>query len=871
MSGFFLCCHIRFFTVNPVNFSSLTMKKIVAFMAVLFLLIVEGKSQPVKQNLVYIDKKGVLRYTRGNAEATFFGVNYTVPFAYGYRSHRALGIDPEKAIDADVNHMARLGLNAFRVHVWDVEISDSLGNLLKNEHLRLFDYLLFKLKQQNIKILITPIAFWGSGYPEPDVKTIGFASVYGKGPSVVREDAFRAQENYLKQFFQHINPYTERTYRDDPDVIAMEINNEPHHSGPRLRTTEYVNRMAAAVRSTGWTKPIFYNISESPSYAGAVAAGNVDGFSFQWYPTGLVANHERKGNFLPNVDRYHIPFVDTVPAFLNKARMVYEYDAGDVMQPVMYPAMARSFRTAGFQWATQFAYDPLYTAYGNTEYQTHYLNLVYTPAKAISLLIAAKAFHRLPRGKSYGAYPANTVFDAFRVSYPEQLSEMNSGEEFYYTASTETQPKNVSKLVHLAGVGSSPVVQYEGTGAYFLDKVAAGVWRLELMPDAIAVKDPFEKASPRKTVTRIQWRQNRMKLLLPEFDASFAITGATTGNNYKAAWSRDGNHLQPGVYFISSPKSAYAGYTTTGVEYDTLPSSAAEPEVVHQPVGERSAQQPFSLTATIAGIDTTATVSVELRHSANKWRTVPMQHTTAYEYKAEVPAEVMTPGIINYRIMLKEKGGDTYSFPGGFKGDPYAWDEYRAESWQTLIAAPESNLQLFDPATDRNQIMLYNPDWRNNTVEYITAGQASDLVWKATIKQPAAGGMMGFQFYFPDKVQGRKSELSYFTRMVVSVKASAATNLKVSLITTGADAYGAVVPVSSEWQDIQIPLSSLQQTDFLLLPRPYPGFQPLLFKAEGKRPFVLTEAERLEVRFEENKSTVASPLTIEVGAVWLMK
>ncbi len=107
----------------------------------------------------------------------------------------------------------------------------------------------------------------------------------------------------------------------------------------------------------------------------------------------------------------------------------------------MYPAMARSFRTAGFQWATQFAYDPMATAYASTEYQTHYLNLAYTPSKAISLLIASKAFHRLQRGKSYGVYPADRLFDVFRVSYINQLSEMNSKEEFYYSNSTTTAPK----------------------------------------------------------------------------------------------------------------------------------------------------------------------------------------------------------------------------------------------------------------------------------------------------------------------------------------------------------------------------------------------------------------------------------------------
>jgi beta-glucosidase/6-phospho-beta-glucosidase/beta-galactosidase len=232
------------------------------------------KNKRTNTNLIYVDKQGVIRFTKTKGEASFFGVNYTVPFAYGYRSVKRTGIDIEKAIDQDVYHLARLGLDAFRVHVWDWEITDSLGNLLENEHLRLFDYLLARLKERNIKILVTPIAFWGNGYPEKDEKTGSFSSVYGKGPSVVNENAIIAQERYMQQFFKHINPYTTLSYTNDPDVIAMEINNEPKHSGPKERTTEYVNRLAAAVRSTGWTKPVFYNISESPTYADAVAKSN---------------------------------------------------------------------------------------------------------------------------------------------------------------------------------------------------------------------------------------------------------------------------------------------------------------------------------------------------------------------------------------------------------------------------------------------------------------------------------------------------------------------------------------------------------------------------------------------------------------------
>ena len=265
------------------------------------------------KNLIYTDAKGILRFTKNGAEAAFFGVNYTVPFAYGYRSHKALGIDLEKAIDQDVYHFARLGLDAFRVHVWDTEITDSLGNLKENEHLRLFDYMVSKLKERSIKIFLTPLAFWGNGYPEKDENTGSFSSIYNKQKVLVTEAAIKAQENYLAQLLKHVNPYTRLKYEDDTDIIAMEINNEPHHSGTKQQASIYIKRMFDAVKKTGWSKPVFYNISESPAYANAVANASIDGVSFQWYPTGLVANRSLKGNYLPNVDVYKILLVIQLP------------------------------------------------------------------------------------------------------------------------------------------------------------------------------------------------------------------------------------------------------------------------------------------------------------------------------------------------------------------------------------------------------------------------------------------------------------------------------------------------------------------------------------------------------------------------------
>ena len=54
-------------------------------------------------NLVYMDKEGVLRYTSNKSEATFFGVNYTSPFAHAYRAHKAINSRSPNGIRVSVH------------------------------------------------------------------------------------------------------------------------------------------------------------------------------------------------------------------------------------------------------------------------------------------------------------------------------------------------------------------------------------------------------------------------------------------------------------------------------------------------------------------------------------------------------------------------------------------------------------------------------------------------------------------------------------------------------------------------------------------------------------------------------------------------
>ena len=831
------------------------------------------------KNLVYIDKQGRMRWEKDKSEVYLFGVNYTVPFAYGYRSMKAMNKDIEKEIDEDTYHMARMGVNAFRVHIWDTEISDSVGNLLQNEHLKLFDYLLYRLKQRNIHVIITTIAFYGNGYPQKDEPSIGFSAKYGKDPVTRIEAGIKAQENYIKQLLQHVNPYTKINYRDEPNIIGTELNNEPAHSGPKSEVTAYINRLEAAARSIGWSKPIFYNISQNPYYADAVAKSNVNGFSFQWYPTGLVAGHEQKGNFLPNVDHYHIPF-DTIPEFKNKARMIYEYDAADVLQSCLYPAIARSFKQAGFQWVTQFAYDPMGNGYANTEYQTHYLNLAYTPAKAISYLIATKVFRQLPKEKNYGTYPTDSLFDAYHVSYNQSLSEMNTPGEFYYSGTTSSAPADIKKLEHLAGVGSSAIIQYKGYGAYFLDKLQNGTWRLEVMPDAIIVRDPFSKPSPEREAVHIQWHDQPMQINLSDLGNEFNIRAVNADNNYSTTAANGSFIIKPGTYVLLKKGSSMpnlAGKKVMGViginEFVAPQPFSKEPFVRHIPATEISAGKDFMVKAKIINIDPDAKVTLLVNKPFGGQTAIVMDKTTPYDYSAIIPATQIISGLLNYHILIQQ--GDKYlAFPGAHEGNPYLWDYLNTESWQTFVAAPVGNLSLFNAKTDRENANTYFPgQGRNGGIQYISGEQTGQLAFKAATTNLRKNMEMGFQLFIGDKIKDRLPEVASYSKVVIRARMQTGQNgkLRVALINKDASSYAAYINMTEQYKNIEIPLSAFKPDSSLLVPTPYPGFQSPWFKAGSFSKLSIPQLDKLEITTVNDFSTdqLNKPYSIEIESAWL--
>ncbi|MBX7119814.1 MAG: hypothetical protein K1X31_12505, partial [Gemmatimonadaceae bacterium] len=798
-----------------------------------------------------------------------FGVNYAAPFAYDFRAIRAVGGDVKRTIDADVAHLARLGVDAYRIHVWDKEVSDRDGNLLANTQLDHFDYLLAQLAARGIKAILTPIAWWGPGYPELDPPFPGFAGDHPKVRMAVDTVLRAAQARYLAQFVAHVNPYTGRSYRDDPDILAFEIFNEPWHDlSPPQETTRYINTLVAAMRGTGLRKPIFYNISEhfTPEHGRAVCAADIQGITAQWYPTGLVRGATLPGNPLPNVDRYTVPWAD-YPDCRNKARMVYEFDGADVAEPVMYPAMARAFRAAGFQWATQFAYDPVAIAHTNTEYQTHYLNLVYTPAKAISFLIAGEAFRSLARGQAVGPYPASARFADVEVSHERRTSELVRDTVFAYAGSTATRPPAPERLRHVAGAGASATVGYTGSGAYFLDRLGDGLWRLEVMPDAVPVEDPFSKGNLRRTVTRTYARAQRMTIDLPDLGSAFvaerldqpageqrALPRAIAGDRAPVGAQPGSGRAEvvgatltvlPGTYLLRRegvtrpPDPTLAEHLPRGVRlaehHAPAPTPPDAPRVVrHEAPSSVTVGQDAGLAFDVVQPTPPDSVLLFIREHGWSGYGTPLRlaPTGAYTYGTTLGVRGEGTHVLEYVLTVFD-GGRAITYPGAVEGSPAAWDFSGQTPWRTHLEAAGSAITLFEP--DRDAALIVAPGYIPGaaTVSTLVAsGTPERSAWQVGVAHfgPSAQHA-AFRAMFSPATRARLAFAAADTGLALVVRLRAETGrlhaVQFAIVQSDGTAWGTTLEASNgPTNEFTIPLAGLTRVPLVLIPRPYPTFLP---------------------------------------------
>jgi hypothetical protein len=795
--------------------------KITSLLLGLFIATAASAATP---ELVYVDPAGVIRWKADDREVALFGANYCLPSATDFRAAGYVGADRKKLVEQDMAHFARMGWDAMRLSFWgDWENSDAQGNLIANEHLDVMDYAIAEAKKRGVYILLTPITTYSAWWPDAKATDpyLGFASKYERSELGTNSTAIKAQCNYLRQIMAHVNPYTGVALKDEPAIIFVEMINEPwHHPENFAGAVAYINALAEAVRSTGCQKLLFHNLSQDFTITAALKASTVPGVTFAWYPTKLNIGHALTENHLRSVDEY-TPMLR--PDIRAMPKIVYEFDSADMDSGYMYPAMTRAFRGAGAQFAAMFSYDMLATAPYNLGWQTHFLNLVYSPKKAVSAIIAAEVMREIPLYSHYGEYPDNRRFGPFRVSYEEDSSEFVTAEKFMYANSTPTAPPDAAKLRQIVGTGSSPLVSYEGNGAYFLDQLASGMWRLEVYPDAVLVQDPFAQNSNYKTISsRLVRHEWPMTVRLPDLGSEFSIAGLNEGNRAAAQAQAGSFAVSPGVYLLSHDKNIDratlpARVGRVGLNEFVCPAAPQLPAQVLPVVREvYPVDQPVVLAADVVDSVPPASVTLQWRAAGeNSFHPVPLTPQQGYRHAVTLPAGAFPVGAIEYYFQA--------ATPAGKIRHPA-----KAALLTTRVVPAESSLALFDAGKDIGSLLYPQLDdkIRRSVFKTMPATKTAPAALRLVFPPGSdhAPDYYRTALVVKDRIVDRRMNLAKVKSLRVKARSAAdGQALYLTLVEADGTAWTRQLSLSPVWREQDIALADLEISRSALLPHGYPG------------------------------------------------
>ena len=483
----------------------------------------------------HVDKDGVWRWNSDGSEVRIWGVNYYPPFAVDHHVIKSNGWDVRKIIDEDLEDMALLGINGIRLHAFDREISREDGSLIDNEHMEALDYLIAEAGKRGISIVLTPIAWWGDRIKD---RERSFSDNYRMiDLTYKREEAWPILVRYLKEFCSHVNRYTGKRYADDPTIIAFESVNEPlYHRKtkpggfdlPDATVLDFINTMSDAIRFTGTDKPVFYCAWHGKN--AVCAKARIDGITGSAYPfakitggTSANSRTELKGEYLRFIKKSTLTETNEAAnaSVAAKAKMIYEFNPSSYANAAAYPVFAKMFRDEGAQAAFLFVYDFKSGADRNLSWPGQYFNAAYTPKEAVSFAIAGEVMKRWKSAPPFLPVENECSFNPFFVNEKKDLAKMDGFGVYAFAGSTIVPPKRPGEVRRVMGCGKSPFVSSSGSGAFFMDRLEEGMWKLTLLPDVERLANPY--AAGKSVKRRLLGRLVTMSFSVPDIVNGFSV------------------------------------------------------------------------------------------------------------------------------------------------------------------------------------------------------------------------------------------------------------------------------------------------------------------------------------------------------------
>ena len=228
----------------------------------------------------FVIKDGIIRDQNGK-EVRLWGVNYYAPFNHNYINIQQSGISHTVCMDKDFADFKQMNIDLVRIHLYERELTDPRGNLVENDHLKMFDYLVEKAYHEGVFLMLSPSNYWNTVETEAKMheryaywdltqyRTFGFTNFFSVDAMLWHPEAIECQRNYMEQLFRHKNAYSGKRLCDYSNIVVMELINEPIYITRKILEREEPPMGSDIWNQTGkkYLRPMFKEFCEKSKIA----------------------------------------------------------------------------------------------------------------------------------------------------------------------------------------------------------------------------------------------------------------------------------------------------------------------------------------------------------------------------------------------------------------------------------------------------------------------------------------------------------------------------------------------------------------------------------------------------------------------------
>jgi hypothetical protein len=204
-----------------------------------------------------------------------------------------------------------------------------------------------------------------------------------------------------------------------------------------------------------------------------------------------------------------------------------------------------------------------------------------------------------------------------------------------------------------------------------------------------------------------------------------------------------------------------------------------------------------------------------------------MSRSRGNDYAAVLPV-ALPAGLYEY-VVSTETGQRVVTFPGAAAGQPFRWPFRLAKPWTFRISPAGTAVRLLNPKVDYGQLSFVRPGEQYRDAFFQLAPAESTDESALTLDLPELGQDTPQRYaaalYIGDALASHRSEASRADAIAIKLRSHTGSRkrIEVTLVEQDGTAWSTVVPSTTDWTTVRVPLVDLHLARSIHIPSPYPG------------------------------------------------